>query len=154
MMKLFLAALIGCATLALGPGRAAAADCGAAITADEALKAEDARYAAQTSGDFAAMDKLFGDELVYIHSTGHVDGKASYIEAQRSKAVVYRAMARSNATVRVYGCVAIITANGHFAVTVGGKDREVDLLFHSIWAKRDAGLQFVSWESTTAPAKP
>ena len=34
---------------------AKAADCDGAITADEALKAEDARYAAQASSDFDAM---------------------------------------------------------------------------------------------------
>jgi hypothetical protein len=30
----------------------------------------------------------------------------------------------------------------------------VQLLFHSIWVKRGSDVQFVSWESTSAPAKP
>ena len=41
-------------------GAASAQDCSGTITADEAMKAETARYAAQTSNDFAAMEKLFG----------------------------------------------------------------------------------------------
>ena len=49
-------------------GAASAQDCSGTITADEAMKAETTRYAAQTSNDFAAMEKLFGDDLTYNHS--------------------------------------------------------------------------------------
>jgi hypothetical protein len=150
MRKLWLGAAVGC-VLVCAAGGAIAAECGGTISADEALRAEDARYAAQTTGDFAAMQRLFGDELLYTHSTGRSDSKASYIEQQRSKSVVYRSMQRSNVNVRTYGCIAIITGNGHYEVTTNGKDSTVDLLFHSIWAKRDGGVQFVSWESTSAP---
>ena len=150
MRRLLLSAAAGGA-LALGAGGALAAECGGTISADEALRGEDARYAAQTSGDFAAMERLFGDELLYTHSSGKSDSKASYIELQRSKSVVYRSMQRSDVNVRTYGCVAIITGSGHYGVTVNGKDSTVDLLFHSVWVKRDGGVQFVSWESTLAP---
>ena len=100
------------------------------------------------------MARLFADDLVYVHSSGAVDGKDSYIQRQRSNALRYRAMRRSDVKVRVYGCVAIITGAGNFEVTVNGKESAVSLLFHSIWAKTDSGVQFVSWEFTPAPAKP
>lgn len=122
------------------------------ITPDEALMAEDARYAAQTARDFAAMQRLFADELVYIHSSGVVDDKAAFIEAQRSEAVVYRAMKRSDVAARVYGSVAILTGRGRFEVTLKGEDRIAEVMFHSIWVKRGSGVQFVSWHATPAPA--
>jgi hypothetical protein len=122
-----------------------------AITPDEALKAEDARYAAQTSGDFAAMERVFGDDLVYVHSSGDLDDKRGFIEAQRSRAVVYRTMERSDVKVRVYGPVAIITARGKFDVTVKGEERIVNILFHSIWVKRGGVAKFVSWHAAAAP---
>jgi hypothetical protein len=50
-------------------------DCSGTITVEEALKAEEARFKAQMSGDGAAMNKLFGDDLVYIHSSTVVDTK-------------------------------------------------------------------------------
>ncbi|MBV9220664.1 MAG: nuclear transport factor 2 family protein [Methylobacteriaceae bacterium] len=150
-MRFALCATLGVVLLGLFGGPAGAVDCAGTITADEALKAEDARYAAQTSGDFAALEKLFGDDLVYVHSSGRVDNKASYIEVQKSKSIVYRAMRRSNVAVRIYGCIAIISGTGNFDVTGNGKDSSVELLFQSIWAKREAGVQFVSWESTPAP---
>ena len=135
----------------LGAAGATAAECNGTISADEALKAEDARDAAQTAPDFAAMERLFGDELLYTHSSGKSDGKASYIELQRSKSVIYRSMQRSNVTVRTFGCVAIITGNAHYQVTVNGKDITPELVFHSIWVKRNGSLQFISWQSTAAP---
>ena len=132
---------------------AKAAECDGAITADEALKAEDSRYAAQTKSDFDALERLYGDDLVYVHSTAVVDSKASYIERQRS-GLHYRAMRRSNVSVRVYGCLAIITGDGTFDVTRKGQDSTVELLFHSIWVKRGPDVQFVSWQATPAPTKP
>jgi hypothetical protein len=145
--------LSGIAVLGLVAGAAQAEECGGPVTAEEALAAEDARYAAQTGDDYAALDKLLGDELVYVHSSAVVDNKASYIESQRSGAVKYRVMRRSDVTVRTYGCIAIISGLGNYDVTVKGQDLAVEIRFHSIWAKRDDGLQFVSWESTRNPPK-
>ncbi len=137
----------------LGTGAAAAEECNGGITRDEALAAENARYTAQTTNDFAAMEKLFGDDLHYNHSSNVVDGKASYIESMRSGDVRYRVMKQSDAKVRTYGCVAIITGQGDYEVTVKGKDMSVQIRFHAIWAKRAAGVQFISWQATRFPPK-
>jgi ketosteroid isomerase-like protein len=154
MPKSVLRALCGCIILALVSSSVASAhECSASINADEALRAEDARYAAQTGRDFATLQQLLGDDLVYIHSSAIVDGKASYIETQRAGTVIYRTMRRSDVTVRTYGCLAIITGLGNFDVTVKGEDFAVEIRFHSVWAKRAGGVQFVSWEATRVPPK-
>ena len=58
MVKPLINAFLAC--LILGPmiAQAKAAECDGAITADEALKAEDARYAAQTKSDFGGIREL------------------------------------------------------------------------------------------------
>jgi len=140
--------------MALGLSAAAsAADCTGSITAEEALSAEKARYAAQTSNDFPAMERLFGDDLQYNHATNIVDNKASYIESMRSGDVRYRIMNPSDVKVRTYGCIAIITGVGNYEVTIKGKDTPVEIRFHAIWAKRARGAQFVSWQATRFPPK-
>jgi len=111
-------------------GGASAAQCGGSITKNEALKAEDARYAAQTGNDFAAMAQLFADDLVYVHSLGTVDSKDSYIERQRSDALRYRALRRSDVKVRTYGCVAIISGAGNFDGEWQGQRRQPALPQH------------------------
>lgn len=144
------AAILG--MVAVAPAQARS--CGAAVTAAEALAAEDARYAAQTGNDFAAMEKLFGEDLVYIHSSSAVDDKAAYIESMRSGTVIYRVMNRGDVKVRTYGCIAILTGKADFEVTVRGDDLSVSLAFHTVWAKRDRGLEFISWQATRIPPKP
>ena len=121
------------------------------VSSDEALKAEDVRYAAQMNNDFAAMEKLFSQDLVYIHTSSVLDNKASYIESMRSGTVKYKVMRRSEVTVRTFGCVAIINGIGNYDVRVKENDINVVLRFTSIWQKTDAGLQFVSWQSTRMP---
>ena len=129
-----------------------AQDCSGTITADEAMKAETARYKAQTSNDFAAMEKLFGNDLTYNHSSAASDDKAKYIDAMRSGRTKYREM-KPNADLktRTYGCIAIITGTAVYEVTAGGQDRTVPLRFTAIWAKRASGPEFVSWQSTGIP---
>jgi hypothetical protein len=153
-MKRLSGLLFGLAILGLSASSAALAEnCGGPVTADEALASEDARYAAQMGDDFGALQKLLGDDLVYIHSSAVVDSKASYIESMKSGAVKYRVMRRSDVTVRTYGCIAIISGLGNFDVTVKGQDIAVEIRFHSVWAKLDQGLQFISWEATRTPPK-
>ena len=138
----------------LAAGTAVAQDCTGTITADEATKAEMSRYAAQTSNDFAAMEKLFGSDLTYNHSSAATDDKAKYIDAMRSGRTKYRKMTPNpDVKTRTYGCVAIITGTAVYEVTAGGQDRTVPLRFTAIWAKRPSGPEFVSWQSTGIPPR-
>src|SRR3989442_3566890 len=138
-----------CAMLGLiGVGTAAAEECSGTITADEAMKAELARYAAQTANDFAAMEKLFGNDLTYNHSSSASDDKAKYIDAMRSGRTKYRKMTpNSDVTTRTYGCLAIITGTAVYEVTAGGQDRTLPLRFTAIWAQQPGRLQFVAGQA-------
>jgi hypothetical protein len=148
-----LVAMLGLVVVA-GAGVAAAQQCMGSITADEAMRAELARYTAQTSNDFGAMDRLFGDDLTYHHSSAAVDGKASYIDTMRSGRSKYRKMTpNADVKTRTYGCIAIITGTAVYEVTSGGQDRTVPLRFTAIWAQRADGPQFVSWQSTGIPPR-
>src|SRR5437773_10232813 len=84
-------------------GTASAEDCSGTITAEEAMKAEAARYAAQTATDFAAMEKLFGNDLTYNHSSAATDDKAKYIAAMRAGRIKYPTITpSSDAKTRTY----------------------------------------------------
>jgi hypothetical protein len=121
------------------------------VSSDEALKAEDLRYAAQINNDFATMEKLFSSDLVYIHTSSVLDNKTSFIESMRSGTVKYKGMRRSEVTVRTFGCVAIINGIGNYDVRVKDNDVNVVLRFTSIWQKKDNALEFISWQSTRIP---
>jgi len=129
---------------------AAAADC-KAISESDVVTAEVARYEAQTGDDFIAMDRIIGDDLVYIHSSSVVDDKPAYINSMRSGTVKYRTMRMLENKVRIYDCLAIMTGTARFEVTVKGSDITVDLRFSEAWARRGDDLQFVSWQATRIP---
>ena len=153
MSTLLFRALMGLLMFGVIGANAMAADCDSPITADEALKAEDARYVVQANLDFDAMQRVFGDDLVYIHSTGAADNKESYIERQRA-GLHYLGMTRDNAKVRVFGCLAIITGAASITASVKDVERTLHLMFHSVWVKRGSEMRFTSWESTIIPPKP
>jgi hypothetical protein len=98
---------------------------------------------------------VFGNDLTYNHSSAATDGKAAYIDAMRSGRSKYRKMTpNSDVITRTYGCIAIITGTAVYEVTSGGQDRSVPLRFTAVWAKRESGPQFVSWQPTGIPPKP
>lgn len=119
--------------------------------ADAVKAAEMARFAAQTTNDFKALDALLGDDLVYTHSSAAVDGKASYIESMRSGAVKYESIEPRDLKIRVYGTTAVITGEGRFKVTARGQALDNQLRFTDVWVLRDGRWQMVSWQSTRLP---
>ena len=151
----FLQTLVFSAILVIaGAGFVSAQDCSGTITADEAMKAETARYAAQTTNNFAAMEKLFGNDLTYNHSSAATDNKTTYIDSMRSGRVKYREMKPNTDTkTRTYGCVAVITGTAVYEVTVDSQNRTVPLRYTVVWVKRPGGLEFVSWQSTGIPPR-
>ena len=126
MLRLF--ALLAMLML-VAAATSSAEECSGTITEDEAVKAE--------------TDN---------HSSGATDNTATYIDSMRSGRVKYRTMTpNSDVKARTYGCLPIITGTAVYEVTAGGEDRTVPLRYTAIWAKRAAGIQFVSWQSTGIP---
>ena len=120
--------------------------------AEQAVRAaEDARFKAQTTNDFAALERLLGDDLVYTHSSAAVDGKATYIESMRSGAVKYESIEPRDVQVKVYGTTAVITGAGRFKVTSRGQALDNQLRYTDVWVLRDGRWQMVAWQSTRMP---
>ena len=62
----------------------------------EILALEDKRYAAMCGGDFAALEAMLHDELLYTHSSGLTDTKATWLAALRSGKTKYKSSACSD----------------------------------------------------------
>ncbi len=60
--------------------------------ADQIHALEDERYAAMIAGNVEALGRLLSDRLVYRHSTGGHDSKASYLERVRNGTFVYESI--------------------------------------------------------------
>ena len=74
---------------------------------DLILQAEDRRRAALAAADIAALDGLFSDDMVHVHSNGTVQDKAALLSYIQEK-LAFVAIERGPLDVRLFGDVAIM----------------------------------------------
>lgn len=123
-----------------------------AATEKDILALEAGRYAAMIAIDEAALGKCFGDDLIYVHSSGAVDTKASYIAAIKGGKFRYKKCERFEETVRIYGDTALVTGRAVFEAVVEGTPRTLRLRYLNVWTNTAAGWKFVGWQSCPLPA--
>ncbi len=120
-------------------------------TEKEILALEDRRCAAMTAGDLASLEKLLHDELLYTHSSGVTDTKASWLLSMKSGKTRYKSVKCSGQQVRVFGDVALVTGRVHIEAEINGQPRTLRLMFLNAWAKTPQGWKFVAWQSAPQP---
>jgi len=118
----------------------------------EILGLEDKRFAAMVARDFAALDKLVHDELLYTHSSGVTDTKPSWLESMKSGKVKYKSASCSERQVRFFGEVALIRGRAAIEVDIGGQPKSLRLLFLNAWTRTPQGWKFAAWQSCPMPA--
>lgn len=102
--------------------------------------------------DLAALEGLLDDEVVYIHSTGQADDRASYLEYVRS-GPAFVALEFSGPPARVTGEVATFTGDLRLTLRRTPSDEPIGLDVHAIqvW-RRIAGRWRLSAAQTTRRA--
>jgi len=116
------------------------------------LALEDRRLAAMSAQDFDALEPLVHDELLYTHSNGASDTKASWMGSMQSGRVKYRSASCSERRVRVFGDVALVNGRAQFQAEVNGEPRTLKLVFLDAWTRTPQGWKFVAWQSCPQPA--
>jgi ketosteroid isomerase-like protein len=146
MKALAIAAMISAVALAHGQTPAANSP-----VAQQVLAAEHARTEALDRSDLAAIDRLLADDLTYVHASGKVDTKQSFLAAIRSGQLHYISWQPEGLRVRDLGDTAILT--GGYAVHVSDtrvqpQPFEVEILILSVYVRRDGRWQQIAWQST------
>ena len=118
----------------------------------EILALEDRRFGAMIAGNFKALEEMVHEELAYTHSSGVVDGKASWLESMRSRKTRYRKVSCSNRKARVYGDMALVTGRADIEAEISGRPKSLKLLFLNAWVRTPQGWKFVAWQSTPLAA--
>lgn len=94
------------------------------------------RSAALVSRDIDAFENMLSDDCVYIHASGKLDDKASYVAAQRSGDVLFLKFDYENLRVRVYhSMVAVLTGRMRNAVRAGGETKTNDHRIQLVWVR-------------------
>jgi ketosteroid isomerase-like protein len=116
----------------------------AMLAADKAADEKSVRAAldefnaAAKAGDKAKLEKLLGDDLVYVHSLGKIENKAECVDALVKSKIEFTVA--PGAKVQVHGNTAIVSGKMH-ANTPTGKTH---LDFMQVWIKSGKGWQMVA----------
>lgn len=135
--------------LALAPLRAAA-DPAAAWRA-----ADDARVAAMISADPAKLAATFSDELLYVHSNGKTDTKASFVPAISSHKSVYHAITYEQRDFREVS-PGLVLMTGRCRVQLGkaAPFNELYLSFLAAYRLEKGVWRFLAWQSCKLDPAP
>ena len=145
-MRLFLQSIFAALFLAL----IAAAPAHAAI-ADDIKASEDERIAAYLSGNVAPLQKIFADEMEYVHSSGISDTKAKVIESFTSGDLKITKFDRSDMKIQQVGSVVIATGVGNVELTMKGKEAKFALRYSAVYTKRAGVWQIFYYQGTRLP---
>ena len=119
---------------------------------DTIRQLEDRRFRAMCEADAATLDQLLADTLVYTHSYGGADSKASYLEGIRAKKWVYRQIQRPKEDIQVHGDCAVVTGQVRIELLSDGKPKTLNSAYTNDWIKGPKGWQMVAWQSTPLPS--
>jgi ketosteroid isomerase-like protein len=114
---------------------------------DDVKAAEQAWFDGITKNDFPKLEKVLADDLYYLHSTGVVDTKESYIKSMSSGKQKYSSGKINDLKIRVYGTAAVINGDANFEFVTNGKPGKGHLKYTHVFVKSAKGWQLVSHQS-------
>jgi hypothetical protein len=121
---------------------------------------DDARVQAMISADPATLATVFSDELRYVHSSGKLDTKVSFIKALASGASKYNSVTYEQRDFREV-VPGLVLMDGRCRVTLGktAPFTELHLSFLAAYRLEKGTWRFLAWQSCklpdpATPAKP
>jgi ketosteroid isomerase-like protein len=108
-----------------------------------------------TTNDFALLDKVLANDLMYSHSNGLVDTKASYIDALKSGKAKYITVDYTMLkVVPIDKDTAYVTCQANVTTMQNGKPNPMDLKMLHIFRKNKGQWQLMAHQSARMPPKP
>jgi ketosteroid isomerase-like protein len=109
------------------------------------------RMTAMAQKDYASLNDLLADDLVYTHSSARLDTKQSLIGNMQSGSTVYTAVVPSDVKAQDLGDTVVLTGSCRISVNAGGRPNNFGVRFTDVYAKRGDRWQMVTWQSTRLP---
>ncbi len=103
---------------------------------------------AMAAQDYAKLDTIIADDLVYTHSSARMDTKATLIGAMKSGATVYKSCTPSDVKAQDLGDTVVLTGRAEISIDRAGTPISFAVRFTDVYAKRGGGWQMVAWQST------
>ena len=120
---------------------------GTADAQDAAEEAEAEWVRALVAADSVALDAIYADDLVYIHSNGSVDTKREWLGAIESGRIDFSAVTPRDLKVRNYGSTAVV--NALYDVVLNARPMTIQYL--TVYVKDDGRWRIVTQQTATLP---
>jgi ketosteroid isomerase-like protein len=129
---------------------------GLAMADEKAVEAAERAWgAAVPAKDFAVLEQVLADGLIYSHSDGRVDTKSSYIGDLKSGKSEYYQIRYESIRVRMIDATTAMAFCRAFFQTKaadGGK-QDMNMALLHVFKKQDGGWQLIGHQSARLPAK-
>lgn len=118
------------------------------MTTPEGIQAlENARYRAMLDGDLVLLDELLSEQLLYTHTDGRIDTKASYL-AGLADGTPYVAIEHSTTALIVTDHAAVVRGHMRAKLQRGGVVRTLDNAVLAVWLRDGGRWQFTAFQPT------
>ncbi|RSK43781.1 nuclear transport factor 2 family protein [Hymenobacter rigui] len=126
--------------------------------AKEVEMLERQRFEAQVKKDYAVLERVFADDLVYTHSNGKQNNKQEYLQSIRDGKSQYDRIEVEALNVRTYNDGRTAVVNGTITITLPNKPDGNPNLAHLKYVvvqikDPKKGWQVVLWQSQKQPDK-
>ena len=118
---------------------------------DKVIALDKARMDAMAARDYAALNDLIADDLIYTHSSARMDTKVSLIGNMQGGSTVYVSVVPSDVVAQDLGEAVVLTGIARISVNSGGKPNSFGVRFTDVYANRGGRWQMVTWQSTKLP---
>jgi len=118
----------------------------------EIAAAEQTLYRAMIDRDFAALDAILADDVVYVHSTAVAETKDRYLAGVRNGLYEYAAVESDEVVAAFHGDVAVQT--GRSRMSVGARDQpkaSINQLITLDWKREPRGWRLWRRHATRMP---
>jgi ketosteroid isomerase-like protein len=112
---------------------------------------EDERYTAMLEKDGPALQRLLHADLIYMHSSGVSDTKASYTKGLAEGVWDYKRIDRLNQTVRVHKDVALVFNRLSMSMLIRGVPKAFDTRALAVWVADERGWSLIALQSGAIP---
>lgn len=124
----------------------------AQTTDEQAVRdTERRRFAAQVGKDYAVLEQVLADDLLYTHSTGNSDTKSSYIQALRDGTSKYDGIEVEEQKIRIYGSTAVVNGICSVKAVNNGQPINTRLRYTDVYVRKNGQWQLVTWQSLKVP---
>ena len=100
------------------------------------------------AADTTALAPMMTDELIYVHTSGAIDTKQSFLDRVGSGELTYHRIEPGAVVVRDHGVAVRVSGDIHIEVTASSVFKDLYARYVQEWLRTDAGWQLDYWQTT------